>query len=308
MQKLRLGCIALVLAGHGKLASADEGPSPYPDAPTALIVYGDASAADRATVAAAFTAVLNAIPWRLDDHAVFSESEIAHIGGCTIEDRPWTCVSVLARPKGIERVVVVEVTPHPHEKQAQGAQANKGVSQTVVYGTILSAPDDVAPSEAAYCPRCTSESLHDAANNLALRIVQAYRDMAITRARSQQDTHGAPAPQPPGPHPRLHPKQQPIHYALTWPIALVSAGVVTMIGGGIGLAFNQHSETVQPPAIQRHYYRDTEPGSIAALASGAVVAAVGGALWLYFHHENSHAAPAVALESGGAVLSVRGSF
>jgi hypothetical protein len=89
------------------------------------------------------------------------------------------------------------------------------------------------------------------------------------------------------------------------PKIVVGVGGLAIIAGGIGLAFNQKSESAPVGSPQREHYYDTTAPSIAFLVGGGVVSACG---LLWWHHTNSKTVPTVAPAPGGAVVGLITTF
>lgn len=92
------------------------------------------------------------------------------------------------------------------------------------------------------------------------------------------------------------------------PITLVATGSAAVLGGLIALPFNQRNQGSPADQKQPRWGYDTLTPGLAAIASGAVIAGVGGYLWWRATRAESASSAAVAPVPGGAALVVRGSF
>ena len=92
------------------------------------------------------------------------------------------------------------------------------------------------------------------------------------------------------------------------PITLLATGSAAVLGGLIALPFNQRNQGSPADQKQPRWGYDTLTPGLAAIASGAVIAGVGGYLWWRTSRAESASSAAVAPVPGGAALVVRGSF
>ncbi len=142
----------------------------------------------------------------------------------------------------------------------------------------------------------------------ATRIIEAREgkttELSVTLYKTGETPVTAPTPGksvPPG-----HTLSDPKPHSLALPIGMVVVGGVAVIGGAIALAFNGSSETAAIGQPQRQYYYETTVPGLVAIGGGIVVAGIGGYLW--WHYTRMDTTPAVTPVSGGAVMSVSGSF
>ena len=135
------------------------------------------------------------------------------------------------------------------------------------------------------------------------------REISVTLVRLDPNRDHAP-PSPGlvgrgGPNDRL---VTTTHRSRAVPVSLLVAGGVTVVGGVVVFGFNQKSTTKPRGEEQPRGYYDTVPAGIALVASGTVIAAIGGYLWWRYSQPGTSSVPMVAPVAGGAVLGVRTAF
>jgi PEGA domain len=119
--------------------------------------------------------------------------------------------------------------------------------------------------------------------------------------------------EPLGTRPRaVEKKHEVTHRSLKLPIALVAVGSTAIVGGAIALALNQ-DDAAQPAGEEQPRFRyNTIPAGVTSLATGVVLAGVGGYLWWKYSRDDDAGAvgstPMVSPITGGVVLGMLGRF
>ncbi|HEX3476716.1 MAG TPA: PEGA domain-containing protein [Kofleriaceae bacterium] len=118
----------------------------------AVLVYGTAKAHERQVVTDAVTRTVRQASWTVAN-APFTPQETSDIIACLALDRPWPCVALIATPRSIARVVVVQVDP------------GSGGS-VVVIGQVLVQSTAVPSIERRFCDPCSDQALDESAQEL----------------------------------------------------------------------------------------------------------------------------------------------
>ncbi len=299
-----------------------------------VVVTGKLAAQDRSTIESAINVALRQARWLLSAQP-FSPKEIETIKACLGDDRPWHCLSPLMQPKGLDRIILAEVTSQPD-----------GPGKLVLTGELVMASNDSRIVVQRRCDRCDAAGLTTAARMLTEQLLQ---DMATVSEQTFVEIQTVPAGASvtldehaigatssrgisqstyPGPH-RLTTQltgyvrdERTIDVApgkttkvvvhltaehvatpgrpLLVPGIVAAAGLIAVIGGSWVSATAEDS-----PTGKKQKYVYSAPG-IAVAAAGVV--AIGVAVYLWRRTPKSPSAPTVSLLPGGGAVGWATSF
>jgi len=142
---------AAVALAPTSAARADDG---------AVIVGGGASPATRRVIARAVEAAAREATWSIGEP--LAEQEIAGIASCLTFDRPWPCIAPIARPRGLQRIVVVHADP----------ERGEGGEQLVLTGQLVVAGNGVPAIDRRYCARSGGAEIAAVAADLMQRLLK----------------------------------------------------------------------------------------------------------------------------------------
>jgi hypothetical protein len=302
--------------------------------PTGIVVVtGKIAARERNLVEVAIVKVLRRASWSMSAQA-FSPKETEVITKCLADDQPWRCLSPLMQPKGVDRIVVVEVRPEP---------ANK----LNIIGEFVVAGDAAAAVVQRRCDACDNEHLDAVTQKIAEDLL---REMAA-RGETTLDLHTVPGATAqldgvpigtadptgklshtalPGPHKLavqypgfvdgertvelpvaqatavtvdLVPASSTGHPLLV-PVIVAGAGALA-IAGGIAL---QLDKDPPPMGEKQTKYVISAPG-LALIAAGGVTVGLGAYLWVRATRNAAPTSmPTVAVTNGGGIVGWTGHF
>jgi hypothetical protein len=322
--------------------SATAGASPAHAEAGAVLVVGKASAKQRATVASAVRSAARSGGWELTETPL-SDAEVATIVGCLRSPDVWSCVSPIAAPKAIQRLIVVRVDPDLAAEES---------STLVLTEQILLAGTAVPTADQRPCARCIDETLTRVTFDLTRGLTdEALAGTARTKITIRSSPPGAWITLDtntvgltdhtyttfPGRHLVIvrrdgyetdsrkvdvtenqetvvafdlqpkgkgKPSSGPTEHPYLKPGIVAGAGLLAIAAGVIVQVTKDPPDTdVQPKYIPSTL-------GIALMAGGSITTAVGVYLWLRVSKQSRApaSAPTAAITNGGGIIGWSGSF
>jgi len=106
-------------------------------------------------------------------------------------------------------------------------------------------------------------------------------------------------------------KHEVTRRSLKLPITLVALGSAAIAGGAIALTLNQGDDAQPADQDQPRWRYNTTPAGVTSIATGAVLAGIGGYLWWKYSRDDAGvgaSTPTVSPITGGVVLGMHGRF